>query len=309
MNSVLFAAVGVVLAASIGSAAAQSKITISEGIAARNGQPAQQNIPLENSGLYLVSVNCHPKVLRTDSRNNYYFPRDLFVNKSRQVAFSVTLSNAPIGINEVPPTASIIAAIPVVVGTMSKVAPVTTRNDTCSQSFLLTGRTSLYLTALYTDQISTAPSQLVKAVGAFAGLIAPLAPFFPAGPARLLSQDTTIANSMSQPYANLVGTLSYQGSHTITKMLEQGHYLVKTDMGYVTISVDRLASFRSAVRIRTIGVALDNAEHTLGQTVQTSIATNPFVCHQIGRTLKSTPKSDPLRCSTRVSSNYTLQCH
>ena len=306
MKSALCAA-GVALVTSFGSASAQSPITISEGIAARNGKPAVKNVPFEDSALYLVSVECTPYRLDSKNRNNYYYPTNIFVNTTRQLAFTITLSNAPIGTNEVPPTTSVLAALPVVADTLSKVAPVTTKNDTCSQSFLLTGRTPLYLTALYTDQINTAPSELVNAVEAFASLIAPLAAFFTAGPAKLLTQDTTIANSMTQPYAKLVGTLSYQSSQTSTKELQQGYYLVKTPAGSVAISVDKLASLQSAIEIHSVARALDTSWHNLGQTVQTSIANNPIVCFQIGKTLESNQNlihSDTVHALARIV-NYS----
>jgi hypothetical protein len=192
-----------------------------------------------------------------------------------------------VGANEVPPTASVLAAVPVVVDTLSKVAPVTNTNDTCDQSFLITGRTPLYLTALYTDQVNTAPSQLVKFVTALAGTIAPLAAFFPTGAANLIKQDAGVAKAMAQPYSDLVGAISWQSSQTTTETLEQGRYLIRTPVGSVAISVDKLASLQSAIKIPEIAQALDSSWQTLGQQLATQLTANPTACFAIGRTLET----------------------
>lgn len=174
-----------------------------------------------------------------------------------------------------------------VADTLSNVAPVTTKNGTCNQSFLITGRTPLYLTALYTDQINTAPSQLVKFVEALASTIVPLAVLFPTGPANLLKQDAGVANSMAQPYADLVGAISWQASQTDTEPLEQGSYLVKTPVGTVSISIEKLESLQSALKITEIADALESAWLTLGQGLATQLGTNPTACFATGRLLET----------------------
>jgi len=277
---------GAVMLASVASASADDTKMILAGVQAQNGRAAIPNTDFVNSALYLVRFECHPYELSSTNPNNFF--TSIIENRTRQIQFTLTLSNAPIGPNEIPPPSSVLAAMPIVVDTLSNVAPVTTRNGSCNQSFLVTGRTSLYLTALFTDQINTAPSPLVKFVEALAGEIVPLAVFFPKGPANLLKQDTTVANSMAQPYSDLIGALNWQSSKTDTEPVQQGYYVVKTSVGYVSVSVDKLASLQSALKISQISQALDNAWQTLGlQTLPGQLATNPAACSAVGNTLET----------------------
>ena len=275
-----------VLLACVGSASAQSSLSVVQGISAHNGRPAINNVPFVNNGLYLIRLQCSPYKLNESSRSNYYYPPNPFVDATRQLAFTVTLSNARIGTNEVPPTSSVLAAVPVVADTLSRAAPISTKNGACNQSFLVTGRTPLYLTALYTDQISDKPSELVSAIEAFASLVAPLAGFFTGGVANLLKGDTQVATSMATPYANLVGTLNYSSSQTDTEPLQQGYYLVKTPVGTVAISVDKLPSLQSALQISEIAAALDTSWQSLGSQIQSKIGSDAAVCFEVGKTLE-----------------------
>lgn len=246
---------------SVGSAFAQANLTIDKGIQAQSGRAAVKNIAFVNDGLYLVTLKCNPYKLDPNSNSNFW--RAAFIDETRQLTFTVTLSNARISTNELPPTSSIIAAVPVVADTLSKVAPVSTKNGSCNQSFLVTGRTPIYLTAVYNDQITTKPSELITAIQAFAGLVAPLAGFFTGGVANLLKGDTAVVSSMATPYEKLVGTLSYSSSQTDTEPLEQGFFHVKTPVGAVAVSIDKVASLQSALRIPEIAGALDTSWQTL----------------------------------------------
>jgi hypothetical protein len=286
MKLALCAVAVALLAMNGSSASAQTNLTISKGISAKKNRPAIKNIPFSTGGLYLVKLECQPYKLAVNSNNNYYYPSNPFFDETRQLAFTITLSNARIGINEVPPPNSILAAVPVVADTLSKVAPVTTKNGTCNQALLVTGRTTLYLTALYTDQISRKPSELVNAVVAFANLVAPLAGFFTGGVANLLKADTTVANSMATPYANLVGALNFSGSQTGTEALQEGYFGVNSPVGYVSISVDKLPSLQSALQISEVASALDSAWHDLGTQIQSKIGTDSSVCFEVGKALE-----------------------
>ena len=266
-------------------AASAGNVQIIQGKPAQGGRTAVKNKPFDPGGLYLVSLDCHPYALDPDNRNNFF--TSLIQNRTRQLLFTLTISTDPIGTNEVPPAASVLVAVPVVADTLSSVAPVTTKNGTCSQSFLATGRTALYLTSLYTDQINTKPSQLVTFVEALASTVAPLATLFPKGPAALITTDTTVANSMAQPYANLVGAISWQSSETDTASIEEGSYRINTPVGYVSISVNKLSSLQDALKIPDIQKALDNAWQTAGAALETGLTSDPVACHTAGRKLET----------------------
>jgi hypothetical protein len=151
----------------------------------------------------------------------------------------------------------------------------------------VTGRTQIYLTAVYTDQVTTKPSQLVTAFQAFVGLVAPLASFFPGGGvANLLKGDATVVSSMASPYEKLVGTLSYSSSEVDSEPLEQGYFLVKAPVGNVAVSIDKLASLQSALKIPEVASALDSSWQALGSQVQAKIATDPIICFEVGKTLE-----------------------
>ena len=240
---------GLALFGSITAASAQSSLTITQGTPAQPGHAAVKNIPFVNDGLYLVTLKCNPYVLDENNSANRYYPGNPFVDETRQLAFTITLSNARIATNGVPVPSSVLTAVPVVADNLSRNAPVLTKNNTCNQSLLATGRTPLYLTAVYTDQISDKPSQLITAFEAIAGIVAPLAGFFSTGVGNLLKADTTAVSSMATPYANLVGTLNYASSQTDTEPLEQGSYVVATPVGKVAISVDKLTSLQAALAI------------------------------------------------------------
>lgn len=292
---------------SIGTAHAQGKLIISKGLSAQHGRAAVKNTPFVTGGLYLVRLECHPYTLAANDNNNHYYPSNPFVDETRQMAFTLTLSNARIGTNEVPPPTSILTVAPVVADTLSKVAPQTTKNGACNQALLVTGRTPLYLTALYTDQVSEKPSELVSAIEAFASLVAPLAGFFTGGVSNLLKGDTSVVSSMTTPYANLLGTLNFSGSQTDTEPLEQGYYLIKSPVGVVAVSVDKLPSIQSALRIPEIADALDTAWQSLGSQIQSKIGSDSSICFEVGKTLEQNQNmihSDAVYALARVV-NYS----
>jgi hypothetical protein len=113
-----------------------------------------------------------------------------------------------------------------------------------------------------------------------------LAGFFTGGVANLLKGDTAVVSSMATPYEKLVGTLSYSSSQTDTEPLEQGFFHVKTPVGAVAVSIDKVASLQSALRIPEIAGALDTSWQTLGTQIQTKISNDPFVCFEVGKTLE-----------------------
>jgi hypothetical protein len=157
------------------------------------------------------------------------------------------------------------------------------KNGGCNQSLLITGRTPLYLTALWTDQHSSKPSELVKAITALAGLAAPLAGFVAPGVAGALKLDTGAAQSMAQPYSQLLGSIDSSSSETITtSALKQGYYQVTSPGGGVSISIDRISSIQSAFKVREIRNAFDSSLQALGAQVQK----DPTTCIAIGRGLE-----------------------
>jgi hypothetical protein len=162
--------------------------------------PPKNSAPLAEDGLYLVTLACRVAPLPEQTVT-------FFEQLYREIAFAVTLSTSPVGLNQTPPATSILVAIPVTAATISINSPTVFRNGSCNQSFLTTGRGSIYLTAVWTDQHSHKPSQLIQTIEALAGVAAPLAGLVAPGASNLLRLDTGVAASMSSPYANLLGTI------------------------------------------------------------------------------------------------------
>jgi hypothetical protein len=206
----------------------------------------------------------------------------------REVAFTVTLSSSPVGANQTPPATSVLAAVPVVGATISHDKPKKFTNRACdgkhpNQFLLFPGRTPLYLTAFWTDQHSHQPSKLVAALEAIASFLSPLSVLFPTGIGNLLKEDTSIAQSMSDPYSKFLSTLDTSYTETETSSgLRQGYYLVKTPGGFVEISVDRIPSLRSKFNIPQIRNAFDSSLEDLGEQVRK----DPKSCIAIGRKLE-----------------------
>jgi hypothetical protein len=123
---------------------------------------------------------------------------------------------------------------------------------------------------------------------------------------------------MAAPYATLIGALNFSGSQTDTEPLQQGYYLVKSSVGYVTISVDKLPSLQSALQIPEIAGALDTAWQSLGtQVIQGKIGTDPNICFEAGKTLEQNQNlihSDAVYALARavnyssITSNQATQC-
>jgi hypothetical protein len=264
------------LFATAGSAAEQTVPVLTEG---------NKNAPFVDTSLYLLTLKC--TLPNFDPKARVFSP---FGDKNEVLVFALTISNSPVGANQAPPASSVLAAIPVAAETVSQSAPVTFTNDNCGQSFLVTGRTPLYLTILYTDQTSYTPSPGVQFLDALAGTILPLAVFFPTGAANLIKQDAAIPTAMSGPFATLLTTKNYQINYTrTTKPLQQGYYLIQTPngkAGSVAISIDRLSSIQSALTKQPIRDAFETSLQTFAGQVSTGIGNNPTICFTLGRLLE-----------------------
>ena len=197
--------------------------------------------------------------------------------------FTVTLSTNPVGANQTPPANSVLVAIPVTAARISLSAPVVFQNGSCNQSFLTTGRNSIYLTAVWTDQHGHQPSQLVQAIEALAGVAAPLAGLVAPGASSLLRLDTGVASSMTTPYAKLLGTIDTLSTATkTTAPLKEGTYFVSTPGGRVSIAICRIQSIQEAFNIPQIKNAFD----TSLQSLSGQVSKDPTTCIQIGRNLE-----------------------
>jgi hypothetical protein len=233
--------------------------------------------PVAEGGLYLVNLKCTTNKLPEQFTSIFEAP-------VRQLAFTITLSTSRAGANQTPAASSVIVAVPVVAATISHSNPITFVNGGCNQSLLITGRTPVYLTALWTDAHSTTPTPFVTVVTALAGLASPLSVLFPTGAANLLKQDTGIASPMSQAYSQLLGSLSTSDTETVTtQALEQGYYLVQTPGGSISISIELISSIQSAFRVPEIRDAFDGSFQALGPQVRQDRTS----CIAIGRTFEN----------------------
>jgi hypothetical protein len=240
---------------------------------------------IADDGLYRVALKCN---LPTFS--NQVAPPSVFGDKVRQIAFAITLSTSPVAANQAPPTASVIAAIPVSGATISKSNPVKFTNKSCDQTFLVTGRTALYLTGLFTEVETFQPSELVNVLTALAGTIAPLAVLFPAGPQAILKTDASIPGQTASSYAGLWSAFNKSQSQTYASAdLKEGYYLIQTphgDGGSVSISIDRLASMQSALSNRLIRIAYEATFVPFGNAITSGVSSNPTVCNTMGKILE-----------------------
>jgi hypothetical protein len=281
-----FLALGLICFSSTLNAAPQSKPTSLLTIV-----PSPNVKAIDPNGLYLVNVTCRVSAAPEQNVNL------VFEKKIREAALTLTLSNARVGANSAPAATSILAAIPVFAVTISPDPPTFFKNSGCNQSLVITGRTPLYLTGVWTDQQSSAPSQLTVAISAIASLVGPLAPLFPTGPANLIKGDTAIANSMASPFSQLIAATNWSETETeTTAELRETTYTVRANYftkqffaaGYVSpaatvsISVKRIPSMQDALKVQAINAAYQASIQALAGTVQK----DPTTCIAIGRTLE-----------------------
>ncbi len=245
--------------------------------------------PISDDGLYRVQLKCNvPKY----SRSTHY---PVFYNEVRQITFSIWLSNAPTGLATTPAASSVIAGIPVTAATLSN-NPSTFQylsNQNCDQTFLVSGRTPLYITAVYSDSKTYSPSLLVNLIGALSGQILPLAALFPAGPASVLKTDAGIAPAMATSYSNGLTAYNNAVGWTVqTSDLQAGYYLFSTphgDGGSVDISIDELASLQSALSNRQVRAAYQGTFLPLSQQITPQALNNsPTLCLTMGKILELT---------------------
>jgi hypothetical protein len=254
--------------------------------------PLQEPKSIAGDGLYLVTVICRVQP-SPEQRVN------LFEKKVRESSLTVTLANARAGANQAPAANAVLAAIPVFAATISTIPPPSMfKNDGCNQSLLITGRTPLYVTGVWTDQQGFAPTPLTAAITSLAGLISPLGVLFPTGPANLIKADTGIANSMSGPFSQLVSATNWSATQTeTTAELKETTYAVSakyftasswtgdgttSPAATVSISIKRITSIKSALVIQAINAAFENALQTFAAQVQK----DPTTCIAIGRALE-----------------------
>jgi hypothetical protein len=253
--------------------------------------PSQNVKAIDPNGLYMVTVTCQVSLAPEQNVNL------IFEKKIREAGLTLTLSNARVGANSAPAASSILAAIPVFAVTISPDPPSFFKNSGCNQSLLITGRTPLYLTGVWTDQQSSSPSQLTAALVAIASLVAPLGPLFPTGPANLIKGDTSIANSMASPFSSLIAATNWSETETETtaELRETTYkvtakYFTKTFLttGFVSpaatvsIAIKRIASMQDALKVQAINSAYQASIQSLASTVQK----DPTTCVAIGRTLE-----------------------
>jgi hypothetical protein len=276
--------VGLTLLA-MANAQGQSLLTIS---------PAPNPKALAPDGLYLVNVTCRVSPPPEQKVN-------VLEKKIRESAFTITLSTSRVGINQAPPANSVLAAIPVFASTIGTSPPPSTfKNSGCNQSLLITGLTPLYLTAVWSDQQSFEPSELTNAIGALAGLVAPLGVLFPTGPANLIKTDTSIANAVSGPFAQLIKATNWSSTQTeTTSELKETTYTVSatyftkrvgggttSPAANISISIKQIASIKAALSIPTIGSAFEAALRDFADQVRRDSTT----CIAIGRALELNQK-------------------
>jgi hypothetical protein len=248
--------------------------------------PSETNTPFVDTALYLLTIDC--TLPRYDPAARIH---SFSGEKNEAINLVITFSNSPIGGTQAPPVSSVLTAIPVAGATISDEAPVTFVNNNCNQKYLVPGHTSLYLTIAYTDKISYTPSPSVQILDAVAGLVIPLAVFFPTGAANLLKQDASVETAMSGPFAKLLTAKNYNPSYTrSTSPLQQGSYILRTPSGKagtVRISIDRLTSIQSALNNNEpLRHAFEQSLETLATQIGAQVGQNPAVCFTIGRTLE-----------------------
>jgi len=248
--------------------------------------PGSKNVPFVDTNLYLMTLKCTLPKFDPNARVH-----SVFGDENRLVVFTVTISNSSVGANLAPSASSVLAAIPVAAQTISDTAMNPFTNDNCGQSFLITGRTPVYLTVLYTDQDNYAESPGLQFVTALASTILPLGVFFPTGAANLLKQDVTAQTGMAAAFQTALSTKNYSITYTrTTKPLQQGYYLIRTPKGYagsVDISIDRATSLQTVLnKSQPIRDAFETALQTFQSQVTTGIASNPTICYTIGQALE-----------------------